>query len=134
MASRTGRVLLTRGLAAAGATSGSARWSGSALAAAVAGASPAASSSSSLLAGTRGPAGSLLPVAARGMAGGAHGEAVTYAGMTLHKPASWQKTTGTVMASIMWFWVFVRFYHDWDLLFFGPEIHLKHDDHDEEHH
>eukprot|EP00191_Tetraselmis_sp_GSL018_P013936 CAMPEP_0177584674 /NCGR_PEP_ID=MMETSP0419_2-20121207/4035_1 /TAXON_ID=582737 /ORGANISM="Tetraselmis sp., Strain GSL018" /LENGTH=68 /DNA_ID=CAMNT_0019074255 /DNA_START=226 /DNA_END=432 /DNA_ORIENTATION=+ len=67
------------------------------------------------------------------MAGPSHGEAVTYAGLTLHKPLPWQKATGTFMAGLMWFWVFVRFYHDGDVLIFGPEVHLKHElEHEEE--
>eukprot|EP00873_Tetraselmis_striata_P021858 jgi/Tetstr1/442122/TSEL_030277.t1 len=129
---RAGRTLLSRGIAAAASSAGR---GGLGLAppaiAASAGAPPTLASA--LLAGPQ-RGSSLLPLAARGMAGGSSGEAVTYAGLTLHKPAAWQKNTGTAMAAIMWFWVFVRLYHDWDLLIFGPEIHLKHDDHDEEHH
>jgi hypothetical protein len=38
------------------------------------------------------------------------------------------------MGAVMWFWVLVRLYHDSDVLLFGPEIHLRLDRDDDEHH
>eukprot|EP00951_Prasinocladus_malaysianus_P020385 scaffold166609_cov48-Prasinocladus_malaysianus.AAC.1 len=65
---------------------------------------------------------------------GSGGPGVTYAGMTLHHPAAWQKWTGHGLAALMWFWVFVRIYHDGDVLIWGPEIHFKHEDKHGGHH
>ena len=48
-------------------------------------------------------------------AGGHHGEGVTYAGLTLHKPARWHVLCGEAFGGIMWFWILYRGYHDWNV-------------------
>lgn len=35
--------------------------------------------------------------------GGHHGEGITHAGLTLHKPASWHVATGKALAGLMWY-------------------------------
>mmetsp|Transcript_19567 Transcript_19567/g.54419 ORF Transcript_19567/g.54419 Transcript_19567/m.54419 type:complete len:131 (-) Transcript_19567:358-750(-) len=124
---RAGRALLSRcsgGLASASASQTSA---------AAASAAAPAGVTTPFMSGMR-ASGSLFPASVRGMAGGAHTEAVTASGLTLHKPLGWQQATGTVLSALMWFWVSVRLYHDWDVLIFGPEIHLKHELDEEDHH
>ncbi|KAL4436925.1 hypothetical protein ABPG75_004064 [Micractinium tetrahymenae] len=71
----------------------------------------------------------------RGFAAGGHGhhESVTHAGLTIHKAASWHVWTGQAFAGVMWFWVFYRFYHDFDHFVYGPAAHLEHELHEHEH-
>ena len=127
---RAGRSLLSRyGAVLAGSSSAS---QASAAAAATGAAAGSAGMAAPFMSGIR-ASGSLYPAAVRGMAGGAHTEAVTHAGLTLHKPLGWQQNVGTALSALMWFWVFVRAYHDWDVLIFGPEIHLKHELDEEDH-
>ncbi|EIE20758.1 hypothetical protein COCSUDRAFT_33883 [Coccomyxa subellipsoidea C-169] len=69
----------------------------------------------------------------RGMASD-HGPPVTYAGLTLYKPARWHVLWGEGMASLMWFWIFYRAYHDGSTLLFGHAQHFEHDEgHGESH-
>ncbi len=66
-------------------------------------------------------------------AGGHHGEGVTHAGLTLHKPARWHVVTGKGFAAAMWFWVLYRFYHDHDTFLFGHAQHHEHELHAKAH-
>ena len=89
-------------------------------------------------------------------AGGHHGEGVTYAGLTMHKPGRWHVIGGEAMAGLMWFWILYRGYHDWNtfavrrllpasrclslprltaccLAQFGHAAHFEHSLHEEEH-
>ncbi|KAF8056241.1 hypothetical protein HT031_006429 [Scenedesmus sp. PABB004] len=56
--------------------------------------------------------------ATRAMGGAAHhgnpNDYVTYAGLTLKKPATWEYAAGKVIGGTMWFWVFYMAYHEWD--------------------
>ncbi|KAI3425974.1 hypothetical protein D9Q98_007942 [Chlorella vulgaris] len=71
---------------------------------------------------------------ARGFASGGHHDSVTHAGVTIHKAAKWHVYTGQAFAGIMWFWVFYRFYHDYDHFMYGPAAHFEHEiAHEEEH-
>ncbi|PSC70215.1 NADH dehydrogenase [ubiquinone] 1 beta subcomplex subunit 2 [Micractinium conductrix] len=65
--------------------------------------------------------------------GHGHHDSVTHAGLTIHKAASWHVWTGQAFAGVMWFWVFYRFYHDFDHFVYGPAAHLEHEIHEEEH-
>ncbi|GMH32507.1 hypothetical protein BSKO_00341 [Bryopsis sp. KO-2023] len=67
----------------------------------------------------------------RGMAGG-HGEGVTYAGLTLHKPAKIYTFTAEFMGGLMWFWIFYRFYNDYDTFLFGHAVHFDKEIEEEE--
>ncbi|PRW34033.1 NADH dehydrogenase [ubiquinone] 1 beta subcomplex subunit 2-like [Chlorella sorokiniana] len=71
----------------------------------------------------------------RGFAAGGHGhhDSVTHAGLTIHKAAKWHVYTGQAFAGLMWFWVFYRFYHDFDTFVYGHAAHLDHELHEEEH-
>lgn len=65
----------------------------------------------------------------RGFAAGSghgHGD-VTHAGLTLHKPGQWHRIATEVATGTMWFWLFVRFYHDGEGLFFGHAAHYDHE-------
>lgn len=63
---------------------------------------------------------------------GAHD--VTYEGLTLHPASKWHTYGGKAFASVMWFWVFYRFYNDFDHFVYGPAAHLEHElHHDAEH-
>ncbi|KAK9817267.1 hypothetical protein WJX72_012046 [[Myrmecia] bisecta] len=66
--------------------------------------------------------------------GGHHGEAVTYAGLTLHKPATWHTVAGTGMCALMWFWILVRAYHDGETFLFGHAPHFEHEAKHSAHH
>ncbi|GFP80158.1 NADH dehydrogenase [ubiquinone] 1 beta subcomplex subunit 2 [Phtheirospermum japonicum] len=50
--------------------------------------------------------------------GGAHGDGITYKGVTLHKPKRWHTVTGKGLCAVMWFWVFYRAKQD------GPVVLL----------
>ncbi|CAL5219868.1 g1787 [Coccomyxa viridis] len=72
-----------------------------------------------------------------------HGKTVEYAGLKLHEPEKWHKYLGEGLASLMWFWIFVRAYHDGSTLLFGHAPHFEHEleheahghgEHDGEHH
>jgi hypothetical protein len=66
--------------------------------------------------------------------GGGHHDSVTYDGVTLHKAAGWHKALGSGLAGLMWFWIFVRFYKDGDVLLYGHAPHFEHDhEHGDEH-
>lgn len=66
--------------------------------------------------------------------GGHHGHEVTYKGLTLHAPATWHSYVGKGMCGLMWFWIFVRAYHDGDAFLFGHAGHFEHELHHEGHH
>mmetsp|Transcript_1541 Transcript_1541/g.3379 ORF Transcript_1541/g.3379 Transcript_1541/m.3379 type:complete len:103 (+) Transcript_1541:22-330(+) len=67
-------------------------------------------------------------------AGGQHGEGVTHAGLTLHKPTGWHVYFAQGLSGLMWFWVFYRFRQDYDTFLFGHAQHFEHEDeHGEEH-
>ncbi|KAL3641636.1 hypothetical protein CASFOL_012451 [Castilleja foliolosa] len=36
--------------------------------------------------------------------GGAHGDGITYKGVTLHKPKRWHTVTGKGLCAVMWFY------------------------------
>ncbi|KAH7623830.1 hypothetical protein Ndes2526B_g01078 [Nannochloris sp. 'desiccata'] len=55
--------------------------------------------------------------------GGGHHDSVTHAGVTIHKAAKWHVYTGEAMAGLMWFWIFYRFYNDYDTFLFGHAQH-----------
>ena len=50
-----------------------------------------------------------------GPAGSHHGEGVTYAGLTLHKPSRWHVLGAEAFGGLMWFWILYRGYHDWEV-------------------
>lgn len=54
-----------------------------------------------------------------------------YAGLKLHEPAKWHVYWGEGLAALMWFWVFVRAYHDGSTLLFGHASHFEHELHEE---
>lgn len=79
----------------------------------------------------------LLEGGKRGFAAGAHGKSVTYEGLTLHEPSTAHKVVAHAMSSIMWFWIFYRFYKDGGTLLYGHAAHFEHEDGeeaDDEHH
>lgn len=43
-----------------------------------------------------------------------HGEGVTYEGLTMYKPSKWHVNGGKAFCGLMWFWIFYRFYHDYE--------------------
>ena len=60
---------------------------------------------------------------ARSFASGG-GEEVVHEGLKLHATGGWHKAVGTTMASVMWFWVFYRLYHDYEGFLFGHAQHF----------
>lgn len=69
----------------------------------------------------------------RCMSGGHHGEGVAFEGVTLHQPSKWHTYAGEGMAAVMWFWIFVRAYHDGSTLLFGHAQHFEHEAHESHH-
>ncbi|KAK9806653.1 hypothetical protein WJX73_004777 [Symbiochloris irregularis] len=69
------------------------------------------------------------------MAGGHHGDHhnVTYEGLSLHKASSWHVNAAKGFGGLMWFWIFYRFYHDYDTFLFGHAPHFEHELHEEAH-
>jgi len=65
------------------------------------------------------------------MSGGHHGPGGTYEGLTLHPPATWHKVLAEAITGTMWFWIFVRAYHDGETLLFGHARHFEHEAHSE---
>eukprot|EP00890_Picochlorum_soloecismus_P003976 jgi/Picsp_1/457/NSC_00455-R1_protein len=63
--------------------------------------------------------------------GFASGEEV-YEGLKLHKTGGWHAAVGKGIASVMWFWIFYRFYHDYDSFLFGHAQHFEHELHETE--
>lgn len=61
------------------------------------------------------------------------GEEVVHEGLKLHATGGWHKVVGTTMASVMWFWVFYRMYHDYEGFLFGHAKHFEHQLHEEDH-
>eukprot|EP00884_Botryococcus_braunii_P017872 jgi/Botrbrau1/4769/Bobra.0137s0041.1 len=70
----------------------------------------------------------------RGFAAGGHGhgDSVTYAGLTMHKPARWHVVLSESFCGLMWFWIFYRFYHDYETFLFGHAYHFEHEGPDDE--
>lgn len=81
-------------------------------------------------------------IRAMGGGGGApHGnpnDYVTYAGLTLKKPPTWEYALSKLIGGTMWFYIFVQCYNNWDLKTKGlPAIFeaegLDEDDHGHHH-
>lgn len=53
----------------------------------------------------------------RAMGGAAHGnpnDYVTYGGLTLRKPPTWEYALSKLIGGTMWFYIFVQCYNNWD--------------------
>jgi NADH dehydrogenase (ubiquinone) 1 beta subcomplex subunit 2 len=66
--------------------------------------------------------------------GGGHGEEVVHEGLKLHATGGWHKAVGEALSGLMWFWVFYRFYHDYEGFLFGHVGHHEHMLHEEDEH
>lgn len=73
--------------------------------------------------------------------GGAHdshahnpNDYVAYAGLTLQKAPTGEYAMSKFIGAGMWFWIFYRFYHDWDHRVYGLAYVFDHEGDDEYHH
>jgi hypothetical protein len=51
---------------------------------------------------------SVLQESLEAMAGGHHGNGITYGGLTLHTTKGWHSRVGKGMCAMMWFWILYR--------------------------
>ena len=58
-------------------------------------------------------------------AGGHHGEGITYAGLTMHKPNKWHVRGAEAFAGLMWLWIFYRAYHDGNTFLVSSRIDCR---------
>lgn len=79
----------------------------------------------------RSQAGALQTTRTFASSGGGHGEEVVHEGLKLHATGGWHKVVGETLSAVMWFWVFYRFYHDYEGFLFGHVGHHEHMLHEE---
>ncbi|KAK3267877.1 hypothetical protein CYMTET_23592 [Cymbomonas tetramitiformis] len=64
----------------------------------------------------------------RGMAGGGE-KGVAFEGVEIQPASNWHKYGAKAFGATMWFWLFLRFKEDGDVLIYGHAPHFEHDDH-----